>query len=112
VDDHSEFDETQLRQRFDRLRARLADRVWHSRALDVVRDAPLASAALAFSAGFLVAVLTASGDRHWAVDRARRQLRALLLSGVTALLANELREILGEAGLGDLMESLLDGDEV
>jgi hypothetical protein len=77
-----------------------------------VRERPLVSVVVAFSTGFVVAALTGPRKRNWIVERARRQLRAVLISGVTAALTHELRAVVGaENGLGDLVESFLSDDE-
>jgi ElaB/YqjD/DUF883 family membrane-anchored ribosome-binding protein len=77
-----------------------------------VRERPLVSVAVAFSTGFVVAALTGPRKRNWIVERARKQLRAVIISGVTAALTHELRAVVGvENGLGDLVESFLSDDE-
>jgi hypothetical protein len=80
--------------------------------LGTIRSHPLAATGLAFSVGFLVAAATGSDDRSWVVERLRRQLRAMLLSGLSAAVAHELRTLVGgDEGLGRLVASLLDGEE-
>lgn len=77
------------------------------------RDQPLLAVGVALSAGFLLAAATSGSDRNWLVDRARRQIRAALISGATAALAHELRSALGgEGGLGGIVQSFLEEDEV
>lgn len=81
--------------------------------VSVVRKKPLAALGLAFSVGFVVAAATTAGDRHWAVERARRQLRAAIIGGLAATFADELRDFLsGHDGIGAIVHSLItDEDE-
>jgi len=73
-----------------------------------IRRRPLISVGVAFSTGFVIAALTGSRHRNWFAERARRQLRGMILSGLAATLTHELRSIVGaEDGFGDLVESFL-----
>lgn len=77
-----------------------------------IRAHPLTSVGLTFSTAFLIAAVTGSDDRNWVVERMRRRIRATILSSITAVLAHELRGVLGAGrGLGDFVESFLDDDE-
>ncbi len=74
-----------------------------------VREHPLTSVALAFSVGFVAAALPGRRKRNWVVDRFRRQLRTIIVSGATAIAVSELREIIThESGLSGLVDSLSD----
>jgi hypothetical protein len=97
----------------EHVRGSLAARVERSDVLATIREYPLTAVSLAASAGFLVAFATASTERSWVVERARRQLRAAIISGLTAAVAHELRSIVGtEDGLGQFIHSVLgDSDE-
>ena len=67
------------------------------------RNHPLAAVGLVFSVGFLTAVVTGGRTRPKAVERIRTQLRAVLLAGVTAAVAQELRSLMGEEDLSELI---------
>jgi ElaB/YqjD/DUF883 family membrane-anchored ribosome-binding protein len=77
-----------------------------------IRQHPLAAVGIAFSVGFVVAAASRATDRNWALERARRRLRGAIVSGMTGVLAHELRAIIGaEEGIGHLIESFLEVDD-
>jgi ElaB/YqjD/DUF883 family membrane-anchored ribosome-binding protein len=73
-------------------------------AVTLVRKNPLAAVGIAFAAGLAIAAISAPPrDRRWVVERARRQLRATILSGLTAAVAGEVLSFLGD-GDGEIAE--------
>lgn len=64
--------------------------------LKAIRENPLAAIGVAFSSGFLLAAATGTRPTHWALDQARRQLRTIVISAVTATLTHELRSLMEE----------------
>lgn len=113
-----------LRDRATDLAQEAGDRVRHSasRLKDLVEertgilrtahDHPLITVGLAFSAGLLIAVSTGGIERHWVLERARRQLKAAIISGLTVAATTEFRELLGaEEGFGNLVRSYLHDDD-
>jgi hypothetical protein len=74
-----------------------------------IKNNPLTALGVAFIGGLAIAITRQPTTRYWMLDRARRQLRTAIISGVSAVVVQELRTLLGgENGLGDLVESLLD----
>lgn len=102
--------------RFGHVREAVDDAV--GRAGDLVRDrlgvgaalkaSPLAAVGLAFSAGFFVALTTGEANRTGFLERRRRQVRAVLLSGLTAVLVGELRSVVDEEDIAEFVRSLRD----
>lgn len=69
----------------------------------------LASVGLAFSAGFFVALTTGGMPRPGGfLDNRRRQLKAVLLSALTAAVAQEVRTVLQEEDVAALLRSWRD----
>ena len=105
--------------RFDDLRERLgegargiASSIDRTGVLRTIRDNPVASLGLAFGAGFALALSSAVGDRHWAVERVRRQLRTAVIAGLAAAFADEIKDLVeGNDGLGALVHSFLPDHE-
>lgn len=82
----------------------------HTGVITLVRRNPLAAVSVAFATGIVIAAISRpAADRGWVVERARRQLRTALLSGLTALAARELRTIVGDGELVEFVQSLFDG---
>lgn len=81
--------------------------------LGFVRGKPLVALGVAFTAGFVVAASRPPAERsNWAVERTRRRLRTAILSGLTAILAEEAREILsGEESLGEFLRSFVSDED-
>ncbi len=79
----------------------------------VIRERPLMALGVAFSAGFVMAVSRPPpAHPNWAVERTRRRLRAALLSGLTAVLAEEVRELVtGEESLIEFLRAFVDDEE-
>ncbi len=80
-------------------------------AVSLVRNNPLAAVGIAFVAGFAIAAIAEPKERNWVVERARRQLRSALLSGLAAVAARELRGIIGDEGVGELLSSFFDSED-
>ncbi len=77
-----------------------------------IRNNPLPALGAAFVGGLLIAAISPSTERHWVLERARRQLRTGIISGLSAVAAQELRSLLGgEDGLGSLVGSFLDPED-
>ncbi len=81
--------------------------------LGFVRERPLTALGIAFSVGFAAAASRPPAERpNWAVERTRRRIRTAILSGLTALLAEEVRELLsGEESLGEFLRSFVSDDD-
>ncbi|MDR0787314.1 MAG: hypothetical protein LBG44_05555 [Gemmatimonadota bacterium] len=63
----------------------------------LIRKNPLAACGIAFATGAAIAALSARpSDRRWIVERARRQLRTAILSGLTAAVTAEIRSVIGD----------------
>lgn len=78
--------------------------------LRLTRERPILSVGAAFSTGFIVAALTRRREGNWLVESARHQLRAIILSGVAAIVAHEVRSLAGaDEGFGEMIESWLEG---
>ena len=78
--------------------------------LGTVRQHPLTSVGLAFSVGFVAAAVQQRRKRNWVMDRLKRQVRTILMSGLTAIAVSELRDIIAEeTGLTGLMDA--EGDD-
>jgi len=92
----------------------LADRIdERTGALNAIRQRPVAAIALAASAGFLVATLTGNRSQNWLLERARRQLRGVILSSISAALAHELRGLVDlDATLSRYLQTDFDGDDL
>jgi hypothetical protein len=73
---------------------------------DPVRKHPVAAVGIAFSVGLALAALGGRRERHWVFERARHQLRTILVSAATAALVSEIHDML------DADEDDEDGDEV
>lgn len=80
-------------------------------AVALVRNNPLAAVGIAFAAGFAIAAIAEPKERNWVVERTRRQLRSALLSGLAAVVARELRGVIGEEGVGELLSSFFDSED-
>jgi hypothetical protein len=76
--------------------------------ITTIKANPMATLGIAFASGIAIATLSARKERHWVLERARFQVRTALISGVTGFLAHELRNLIGEDGLGELVDSILD----
>ena len=76
---------------------------------EAVRARPLVSLGLAFSAGFVIAASRPLPEHsNWAVERTRRRIRAAILSGLTAILAEEIREMVtGEESLAEFLRAFV-----
>lgn len=93
---------------------RAEDRLEDTGFLSTVRQNPLPALGIAFGAGFLLAGGGDGGSRGALMTGARKQLRSAVMSGISAVLAQELRSFMdGEAGgaLGSLLESFQAGGE-
>jgi ElaB/YqjD/DUF883 family membrane-anchored ribosome-binding protein len=78
----------------------------------LIRENPLAAVGIAFAAGLTIAAISEAKEGHWVIERTRRQLRSALLSGLAAVAARELRGIIGEDGVVELLGSFFDsGDD-
>ena len=79
--------------------------------LTAVRTRPLMTLGLAFSAGYLLAHTRDDGD-SWIVERARRQLKALIMTSIGAAVAHELRTVTGlDERFSDLLQAWLADEE-
>jgi hypothetical protein len=79
--------------------------------ITAARERPLAALGLAFSAGYLLSH-AADDDTNWVVERARRQLKALIMTSLGAIVAHEVQSLASSnEGLGSLLQSFLGGDE-
>jgi len=79
---------------------------------DMVRSRPLLSVGVVLASGFLVAAFTESKYEYWPVERARRRLKTLVVSGLTAALVTELRSMVdADDGLGSLVESFFQDED-
>ena len=88
------------RDRLDRAGATVDE---HTGLIGLIRSRPLTALGVVFATGFLAGLASSPENHHWTVERARRRVRALIIGGVTAALAQELRSSLGiEGGLGEL----------
>jgi hypothetical protein len=58
-----------------------------------VRKYPLVAVGVAFTVGLALASSRRPGERHWMVERTRRQLRTLLLGTATAAVVSELHNL-------------------
>jgi hypothetical protein len=76
--------------------------------ITTIKANPMATIGVAFASGVAIAALSAPKERHWLLERARFQFRTALIGGVTGFLAQELRTLLGNDGIGELVESFLD----
>ena len=81
--------------------------------LSLVRARPLAAVGVAFSFGVAAAVsVTSKNPPHWAVERTRRRLRAAVLSAFTALVVDEVRDLLtDDEGVGAVLRSFMSDDD-
>src|SRR5690606_10899833 len=93
-----------------RARNALSDKIPEGSVLEAVRSRPLTAVGIVFSAGFLLAVSTGGKYRPVFLDRARRRIRAVLLTGLTAAVAQELRSVVSEEGLSDLLSAWTGSD--
>jgi hypothetical protein len=83
----------------------------HTGVLDFVRRQPLAAVGVAISVGFVAGVASSTERRHPVLEEGRLRLKTLILSGVSAFLAQELRAAIEENhGFGNLVQSLFDDD--
>lgn len=94
-----------------RARNSLSGRLPNPDLLEAVRSRPLTAVGLLFSAGFLLAVTTGSGRRPAFLDRARSRVRTVLLTGLTAAVAQELRSIVSEEDLSELLSAWTGHDD-
>jgi ElaB/YqjD/DUF883 family membrane-anchored ribosome-binding protein len=81
-----------------------------TRVVALVRDNPLLAVGAAFSVGLVAGAATGATNRTWVVERARRQVKAAILSGIAAALAHEFRTILGVEDVGELLASIIGGE--
>ena len=74
----------------------------------ILRAKPLSVLGLAFSAGFFIALTTgARAHANW-IERVRRQLKAVVVTGVTAAVVQELRDLIDEEDLDELFSAWAD----
>lgn len=67
-----------------------------------LREKPLSVLGLALSAGFLIAVTTGGSARATWLERVRRHLKTVIVTGVTAAIVQELRDLVSEDDLEEL----------
>lgn len=80
--------------------------------VDTIRENPLTSVGIALTIGIIAAIRPGRRKSNWIVERARRQLRALMISGVTAAVVHEFKEAIGaEEGIGGMVSSLIGSDD-
>lgn len=94
-----------------RARSRAGDAVPPTSLLSSVEKHPMAALGLMFSAGFLLAISTGGRERPQFVSHARNRIRGLLLTGLTAAVAQELRSIVSEEDLSELFSAWTGHDE-
>ncbi|MQA90219.1 MAG: hypothetical protein GEU90_08290 [Gemmatimonas sp.] len=76
--------------------------------VSTIRTNPIVSVGAAFVTGFVIAAVTGSRSHHWAVDRARSQLKKILVGVATATIAQEVRSLINDEDLDDLDESIVE----
>src|SRR5690606_28720080 len=71
----------------------------------MMRDNPLPALGIAFALGFLLAGSSDSGGRF---GKAKQQVKGAVMGGISAALAQELRNLAGmEGGAGGLLDSIM-----
>ena len=81
----------------------LMDQAQDSQPVRMAQDNPLPALGIAFAIGFLLAGSSDTGGR---MGKAKQQVKGAVMGGISAALAQELRNVMGGQGAG-LMDSLL-----
>lgn len=77
-----------------------------SEPMRMARDNPLPALGIAFAAGFLLAGSSDTGGRF---GKAKQQIRGAVMGGISAALAQEMRDMLGGQDVRGLVDSLMGG---
>ena len=81
----------------------LMDQAQDSQPVQMARDNPLPALGIAFALGFLLAGSSDTGGR---LGKAKQQVKGAVMGGISAALAQELRNVMGGQGAG-VLDSLL-----
>lgn len=69
--------------------------------LRAARENPLTALGIAFSSGLILSAVGKRKKRHWVFDRARRQIRTIVVSAVAATLTHEIRSLIEDDEEGE-----------